>query len=117
MRRLAALRPSWVCGSPDIGESERFDALSDMRREEPRRLALKLGGLPPSVTNFNKDEATGSCSIYCRGDRVDLLFDHTPVIRAQDEHCHSTTGKILLIVEFLVSSDEQVEARRFSRGQ
>lgn len=89
-RALASLADSRLpCGSTT--KSVRGSQSDSRRGDSQRRVALSLGGLTPSVTNFNEDEAAGSCSIYGCGDRVDLLSDHAPVVRAQDKHCHSTT--------------------------
>lgn len=64
------------------------------------RNSTLLRQLPGSVPDLYELEAASSRAIDGCRDLLNLFPDHAPAIRAQDNHGHSSAGKILLVAEF-----------------
>lgn len=69
------------------------------------------------MPNIDKDEASGSHAIDRGRNCRHLLFDHSPVVCAQNEQGDSPVRQVLLVAQFLVRGKEKIKACLFSRSQ
>jgi hypothetical protein len=94
--------------------------MPDSARSNARALGTRSegpGALSASAPDIYRRKASGSCPVDGGNDFRNLFLDYAPIVRAQNKHRDFSACQILLVAEFLIRCNEQVEPSVFSRNQ